>query len=57
MYEGEFVDVVDPDEVTEEELGLLMAGREREETVATDDADRHGTNETDDGRPDRGVQS
>ena len=25
-YEGEFVDVVDPDETTEEELGLLMAG-------------------------------
>jgi len=26
MYEGEFVDVVDPDTVTEEEVGLLMAG-------------------------------
>ena len=26
MYEGDFVDVVDPDGVTEEELGLLMAG-------------------------------
>ena len=26
MYEGEFVDVVDPDGVTEEEFGLLMAG-------------------------------
>ena len=26
MYEGEFVDTVDPDRVTEEELGLLMAG-------------------------------
>jgi len=26
MYEGEFVAVVDPDDVTEEELGLLMAG-------------------------------
>jgi len=29
MYEGEFVDIVDPDDVTEEELGLLMAGRDR----------------------------
>ena len=27
-YEGEFVDVVDPDETTEEELGLLMAGEQ-----------------------------
>jgi simple sugar transport system ATP-binding protein len=26
MYEGELVDVVDPDETTEEEIGLLMAG-------------------------------
>lgn len=26
MYEGEFVDTVDPETVTEEELGLLMAG-------------------------------
>ncbi len=26
MYEGEFVDVVDPDGVTEEEFGLLMTG-------------------------------
>ncbi|MFC4989713.1 ABC transporter ATP-binding protein [Saliphagus infecundisoli] len=27
MYEGEFIGVVDPDEVTDEDLGLLMAGR------------------------------
>jgi len=26
VYEGEFIDVVDPDETSEEELGLLMAG-------------------------------
>jgi general nucleoside transport system ATP-binding protein len=26
IYEGEFVDVVDPETVTEEEIGLLMAG-------------------------------
>jgi simple sugar transport system ATP-binding protein len=30
--EGEFVAVVDPDEVTEEEIGLLMAGQRRETT-------------------------
>ena len=30
-YEGEFVDVVDPDETTEEELGLLMAGERPED--------------------------
>jgi simple sugar transport system ATP-binding protein len=33
MYEGEFVDTVDPDDVTEEELGLLMAGHDREADV------------------------
>ncbi|MEF8780812.1 MAG: ABC transporter ATP-binding protein [Haloferacaceae archaeon] len=26
MYDGDFMDVVDPDEMTEEEIGLLMAG-------------------------------
>ncbi|AEH37384.1 ABC transporter ATP-binding protein [Halopiger xanaduensis] len=30
IYEGEFIDVTDPDAVTEEELGLLMAGQEPE---------------------------
>ncbi|WP_435153299.1 ABC transporter ATP-binding protein [Haladaptatus sp. DFWS20] len=30
MYEGEIMDVVDPDRVTEEELGLLMAGEQPE---------------------------
>ena len=30
MYEGEIMDVVDPDRVTEEELGLLMAGEHPE---------------------------
>ncbi|RKD97629.1 ABC transporter ATP-binding protein [Halopiger aswanensis] len=30
IYEGEFIDVTDPDAVTEEELGLLMAGQELE---------------------------
>ncbi len=32
MYEGEIMDVVDPDRVTEEELGLLMAGEQPEDT-------------------------
>jgi simple sugar transport system ATP-binding protein len=30
MYEGEFVDTVDPETTTEEELGLLMAGHGRD---------------------------
>jgi simple sugar transport system ATP-binding protein len=30
MYEGRFMDEVDPDDVTEEELGLLMAGQRPE---------------------------
>jgi ABC-type uncharacterized transport system ATPase subunit len=34
MYEGEIMDVVDPDRVTEEELGLLMAGEYPEETAS-----------------------
>ena len=34
MYEGEIMDVVDPDRTTEEELGLLMAG-ERPESAAS----------------------
>jgi simple sugar transport system ATP-binding protein len=33
MYEGEFVDVVDPEAVTEEDLGLLMAGHDGAETA------------------------
>ncbi|XVH33073.1 ABC transporter ATP-binding protein (plasmid) [Haloferacaceae archaeon DSL9] len=48
MYEGEFIDVVDPDEVTEEDLGLLMAGHQiRGETAE----------ETDEPESDRGVQT
>jgi simple sugar transport system ATP-binding protein len=31
MYEGELIDIVEPDEVTEQELGLLMAGESRSE--------------------------
>jgi simple sugar transport system ATP-binding protein len=34
MYEGSLVDVVDPDRVTEEELGLLMAGEQPERDVS-----------------------
>ncbi|MFC4990164.1 ABC transporter ATP-binding protein [Saliphagus infecundisoli] len=36
IYEGEFVDVVDPDAVTEEELGLLMAGEHPEGTTESE---------------------
>jgi len=35
MYEGSFIDVVDPEETTENELGLLMAG---EDPSASDEA-------------------
>ena len=38
MYEGEIVDVVDPDRVTEEELGLLMAGETPEDAPSIADA-------------------
>ncbi len=31
MYEGQIVDIVDPKETTEQELGLLMAGSKRKE--------------------------
>jgi simple sugar transport system ATP-binding protein len=37
MYEGEIVDVVDPDRVTEEELGLLMAGQSPEDAPSIAD--------------------
>jgi simple sugar transport system ATP-binding protein len=36
MYEGEFVDVVDPDAVTDQELGLMMTGHSREDADAED---------------------
>ncbi|WP_284013458.1 ABC transporter ATP-binding protein [Halobaculum litoreum] len=36
MYRGRVVDVVDPDEVTEEQLGLLMAGEEPEDVPRAD---------------------
>jgi simple sugar transport system ATP-binding protein len=38
MYEGEIVDVVDPDRVSEEELGLLMAGQTPEDAPSIADA-------------------
>jgi simple sugar transport system ATP-binding protein len=40
LYEGEFVAVVDPNEVTEEDLGLLMAGQSiaDEETARGDES-------------------
>ncbi len=46
MHDGQFVDIVDPDSVTEEELGLLMAGEQpRERTDATPDGGRGEPNE------------
>jgi len=41
LYEGSFIDVVDPEETTEETLGLLMAGeRPGRDTAASDGAKR-----------------
>ena len=37
IYEGEFVDVVDPASVTDEQLGLLMAGERPEDTPSIAD--------------------
>ncbi|GAA0464868.1 ABC transporter ATP-binding protein (plasmid) [Halococcus dombrowskii] len=33
MYEGRFIDTVDPETVTEEEIGLLMAGHDSTEAI------------------------
>jgi ABC-type uncharacterized transport system ATPase subunit len=44
LYEGEFVAVVDPEEVTEEELGLLMAGQS---TAVADAAVEEGAGDRD----------
>ncbi|WP_435175056.1 ABC transporter ATP-binding protein [Halorussus sp. AFM4] len=49
MYEGAFVDVVDPDAVTEEELGLLMAGRSRDAGDETRESVQSETADTDTG--------
>jgi simple sugar transport system ATP-binding protein len=38
MHDGEFMDVVDPQNVTEEEIGLLMAGERPETESQTEDA-------------------
>lgn len=43
MYEGEIIDTVDPDTVTERELGLLMAGQEL--TDATEPASDAGASQ------------
>lgn len=48
MYEGEFIDVADPDTVTEEELGLLMAGH---------DGDNEGTQSPADAGDTRGNEA
>ena len=42
IYEGEFVDVVDPDAVTDEQLGLLMAGERPEDVPSIADDDHLG---------------
>ncbi len=40
MYEGQIVGTVDADEITREELGLLMAGSELERDAAATGAER-----------------
>ena len=40
IYEGQFVDVVDPEAVTEEELGLLMAGERPDRDARTGEGSR-----------------
>ena len=47
MYEGRFMDEVDPDDVTEEELGLLMAGQRPSDGQLADE-------QTTSGRPSSG---
>jgi len=42
MYEGEFVDVVDPGAVTEQDLGLLMTGNELDDGSEPDSGTTHG---------------
>jgi ABC-type uncharacterized transport system ATPase subunit len=54
MYEGEFVDIVDPEAVTEEQLGLMMAGHTHTEIEETDEAT--GT-DADERARDRSVRS
>jgi simple sugar transport system ATP-binding protein len=53
IYEGEFIDVVDPDETTEEELGLLMAGERpaADEPTAAGERAAGGGPDTEDGGP------
>jgi ABC-type uncharacterized transport system ATPase subunit len=56
MYEGEFVDVVEPGEVTERDLGLMMTGTSPDESAADADVDRHPRDDgstTDGGSADR----
>ncbi|WP_049995914.1 ABC transporter ATP-binding protein [Halococcus sediminicola] len=56
MYEGEFVDVVDPNDVTEEQLGLMMAGRTREEIEENEESEAAET-DADERVRDRSVRS
>ncbi|MFA1611214.1 ABC transporter ATP-binding protein [Halobellus rubicundus] len=47
VYEGEFIDVVDPAKTTEEELGLLMAGERPDERDRAAEADAAADGGTD----------
>jgi simple sugar transport system ATP-binding protein len=49
MYEGRFVDAVDPDAVTERDLGLLMTGHRLDEAAPAERTDGAGVERTSDG--------
>jgi simple sugar transport system ATP-binding protein len=51
MHDGELMAVVDPSEVTEEEIGLLMAGERLDETPATDTVEPGADVAADGGEP------
>jgi simple sugar transport system ATP-binding protein len=51
MYEGEFVDVVDPEEVSEEDIGLLMAGERPGEKGERATVSADGRGEGREGKP------
>ncbi|MFH5801972.1 ABC transporter ATP-binding protein [Haladaptatus sp. CMAA 1911] len=46
MFEGKIVDIVDPDSVTEEDLGLMMAGRQPTTVKSLDERKQEKANDT-----------
>ncbi|NGM67580.1 ABC transporter ATP-binding protein [Natronolimnobius sp. AArcel1] len=56
MYEGAFIDVVDPESVSEADLGLLMAGQSLENAQSLTN-EQEDADEAESGESDRGVQT